>query len=86
MKLLTSFLLLEKEFDRDRKTESIRWGPRTLDIDLLAWGDLQVKNQSLILPHPRLTQRNFVLVPLLEAISRADNRPIRLASQKNWPE
>lgn len=43
-----------------------RWGPRTLDLDLLAMGDLCRDDPGLTLPHPRLHQRRFVLVPLAE--------------------
>jgi 2-amino-4-hydroxy-6-hydroxymethyldihydropteridine diphosphokinase len=48
------------------RTRQIRWGPRTLDLDLLAFGDLQINLPSLTIPHPRLHERRFVLVPLLE--------------------
>ena len=43
-----------------------RWGPRTLDIDLLAYGDVAINDPELTLPHPRLFERAFVLVPLNE--------------------
>jgi 2-amino-4-hydroxy-6-hydroxymethyldihydropteridine diphosphokinase len=43
-----------------------RWGPRLIDIDLLTYDDLQQNTAELTLPHPRLTQRAFVLVPLTE--------------------
>jgi 2-amino-4-hydroxy-6-hydroxymethyldihydropteridine diphosphokinase len=63
--LLRETQLLEAAFGRDRAREQ-RWGPRPLDIDLLLVGDAQVDDDVLILPHPRLTERAFVLVPLLE--------------------
>lgn len=44
----------------------IRWGPRTLDVDVLLVGDLTVDDEDLTVPHPRMTQRNFVMVPLLD--------------------
>jgi 2-amino-4-hydroxy-6-hydroxymethyldihydropteridine diphosphokinase len=63
--LLTQTQLLETAFGRDRAREQ-RWGPRPLDIDLLLVGERQVDTPELTLPHPRLTERAFVLVPLLE--------------------
>ena len=61
-----------------RKRE-LRWGPRTLDIDILAYGDLVLKEPGLELPHPRLTERAFVLVPLLDiaADRLIKGRPVR---------
>jgi 2-amino-4-hydroxy-6-hydroxymethyldihydropteridine diphosphokinase len=53
---------------RDRTTER-RWGPRPIDIDLLAYNDLLVDEPGLKLPHPRLLERAFVLVPLAEIAS-----------------
>lgn len=55
----------ERALGRDRARER-RWGPRTIDIDLLAYDDLVVRDAELILPHPRLFERGFVLVPLAE--------------------
>jgi 2-amino-4-hydroxy-6-hydroxymethyldihydropteridine diphosphokinase len=55
----------ERAFGRDRAHEQ-RWGPRTLDIDLLAYDDLALDSPELTLPHPRLFERAFVLVPLAE--------------------
>lgn len=46
------------------RTRDVRWGPRTLDIDILCYGDLVSAEPTLTLPHPRLTERAFVLVPL----------------------
>lgn len=42
------------------------WGPRTLDIDVLLYGDQQINSKTLTVPHPGLSQREFVLVPLAE--------------------
>ncbi len=63
--LLDKLLAIEKEFGRDRST-GIPNGPRTLDLDILLVGDLQINEPELELPHPRLTERAFVLVPLHE--------------------
>ncbi len=54
---------LEQAAGRIRR---IRWGPRTLDVDVLLVGDQTVDTEDLTVPHPRMTQRNFVMVPLLD--------------------
>jgi 2-amino-4-hydroxy-6-hydroxymethyldihydropteridine diphosphokinase len=43
-----------------------RWGPRTLDVDILLVGDLTISSPDLVVPHPRLWERGFVLVPLAD--------------------
>lgn len=63
--LLTRGLAIEKIFGRDRAHEQ-RWGPRPLDIDLLAYDDVAMATERLTLPHPRIAERAFVLVPLAE--------------------
>jgi 2-amino-4-hydroxy-6-hydroxymethyldihydropteridine diphosphokinase len=63
--LLAETQLIEAAFGRDRSRE-VRWGPRPLDIDLLLVGDHEVDTPELVLPHPRIAERAFVLVPLLE--------------------
>ena len=63
--LLARALTIEHALGRDRKAER-RWGPRTLDLDILAYGDLVFKDPDLTLPHPRLFERAFVLAPLAE--------------------
>lgn len=63
--LLFTLHKIEKRFGRDRAKEQ-RWGPRTLDLDLLAYDDAVIKQPDLTLPHPRLFERAFVLVPLAE--------------------
>jgi len=44
----------------------VRWGPRTLDLDLLLYGDLAISTPTLVIPHPRMHERAFVLYPLQE--------------------
>jgi 2-amino-4-hydroxy-6-hydroxymethyldihydropteridine diphosphokinase len=63
--LLTQLLELEALLGRDRSAEQ-RWGPRPIDIDLLVLGDEVRDTAVLTLPHPRLSERAFVLVPALE--------------------
>ena len=84
--LMKKLLDLEKIFGRERGKKEIIWGPRTIDIDFLAWGELQVKREDLILPHPRLTERNFVLIPLSEVLAETQGKPRQIKSHKNWPE
>lgn len=61
--LLTLCLAIEHEAGRERRE---RWGPRTLDLDILKAGDAVIDRPRLQLPHPRAAQRAFVLVPLAE--------------------
>jgi 2-amino-4-hydroxy-6-hydroxymethyldihydropteridine diphosphokinase len=63
--LLFTLHRIERAFGRDRANER-RWGPRTLDLDLIAYDDLNIDTPGLTLPHPRLFERAFVLVPLAE--------------------
>jgi len=65
--LLERALDVERTLGRDRANEQ-RWGPRAIDIDLLAYADLTVDEPGLALPHPRLFERAFVLVPLAEIV------------------
>ncbi|RMG47870.1 MAG: 2-amino-4-hydroxy-6-hydroxymethyldihydropteridine diphosphokinase [Acidobacteria bacterium] len=64
-RLLQLCLRIEEEAGRRR---TVRWGPRTLDIDLLVYGDRQIDEPGLTVPHPRLAERAFVLVPLAEIL------------------
>jgi 2-amino-4-hydroxy-6-hydroxymethyldihydropteridine diphosphokinase len=61
--LLWNLLLIERRLGRVRTK---KWGPRTIDLDLLLFGNLVVDEPDLKLPHPELTRRSFVLVPLVE--------------------
>jgi 2-amino-4-hydroxy-6-hydroxymethyldihydropteridine diphosphokinase len=61
--LLEKLLEIEIKFGRQRRE---KWGPRTLDLDLLLYDHLILENSQLVLPHPRMTERAFVLVPLAE--------------------
>jgi 2-amino-4-hydroxy-6-hydroxymethyldihydropteridine diphosphokinase len=63
--LLFTLQKIETKFGRDRAKEH-RWGPRTLDLDLIAYDDVSIQKPELTLPHPRLFERAFVLVPLAE--------------------
>ena len=62
--LVATVLELERLLGRDRAHEE-RWGPRTLDLDVLLWGTRTIRTPELELPHPRFHERRFVLEPLL---------------------
>ncbi len=74
---------VERAFGRDRHHEE-RWGPRSLDIDLLTYGDDSIETPALTLPHPRLFERAFVLVPLIEIAPEAviQGRSLREALER----
>ncbi|HEX3858275.1 MAG TPA: 2-amino-4-hydroxy-6-hydroxymethyldihydropteridine diphosphokinase [Pseudolabrys sp.] len=63
--LLARAQQVEKTLGRDRAHET-RWGPRSADIDIIAYDDMTLTENNLTLPHPRLFERAFVLVPLSE--------------------
>ena len=65
--LLEELLRIEREFGR-RRVPGRRWGPRTLDLDLLLHGDAVVDTPGLRVPHPHLHERAFALVPLLDLV------------------
>jgi len=63
--LLEALLAIERRLGRER-SDAVRNGPRTIDLDLLLYGDAIVQESGLIVPHPRLHERIFVLEPLAE--------------------
>lgn len=63
--LLDRLLEIELRHGRVREDE-LRWGARTLDLDLLVFGEDQIDEPGLTIPHPRLHERSFVLIPLCE--------------------
>ncbi|TYP68032.1 2-amino-4-hydroxy-6-hydroxymethyldihydropteridine diphosphokinase [Paenibacillus methanolicus] len=67
VELLRVMLGIEAELGRKR---DIRWGPRTIDLDLLLYDDVRMDDQELTLPHPRMLERAFVLVPLRDVITQ----------------
>ena len=64
--LLHAMLDIENGLGRVRE---IRWGPRSIDLDLLLAGDIEMTQDELTLPHPRMMERAFVLVPLRDVLS-----------------
>ncbi len=65
--LLSTLQGIEKKHKRKR---SIKWGPRSLDLDILMFGRLILKTRNLTIPHPELVNREFVLIPLLEVTNQ----------------
>ena len=61
--LLDCLQAIENEHGRVR---NVHWGPRTIDLDILMFGDQIIQNERLTVPHPEMTNRSFVLVPLAE--------------------
>lgn len=61
--LLDLVLEIEKDMKRERK---IHWGPRTIDLDILIWGDKIINDPNLVIPHPDMQNRTFVLDPFAE--------------------
>lgn len=77
--LLDRLLEVERSLGRDR-SRAERWGPRTVDLDLLLYGDETVREAGLEIPHPRLAERAFVLEPLVEldpGLRLPDGRALR---------
>jgi 2-amino-4-hydroxy-6-hydroxymethyldihydropteridine diphosphokinase len=70
--LLDAALGIEQLEDRVR---TIRWGPRTLDVDVLLYGDERVDEPDLEIPHPRMAERAFVLAPLHDVAPERVSRP-----------
>ncbi len=68
LELLAICLATEKQMGRVRE---VRWGPRNIDIDLLVYHDVEMATAALELPHPRMPERKFVLIPLAEIAGNA---------------
>lgn len=67
IELLATLQELERLMGRDRAVEE-RWGPRTLDLDILVWGERVIELPNLTVPHPRLRERRFALAPLVDLV------------------
>ncbi len=64
--LLKKLKIIETELGRPKR--HIRYGPRTMDLDILFYGDKMIKKRGLEIPHPRIFEREFVIRPLLQVI------------------
>ncbi len=73
--LLGLMLEIERSLGRVR---DVRWGPRTIDLDLLIYGQQTLQTAELELPHPRIRERAFVLIPLLEIFRESDRTLLEL--------
>ena len=71
MVLLDALIQIEEKFGRVRSADE-RWGPRTLDLDLLLFGEQTIQSPGLCIPHPFLHERGFVLVPLAQIAPNLD--------------
>lgn len=83
--MLAALKAIEGELGR-RHTQ--RWGPREIDLDLLLYGDEEIDQEGLSVPHPELTKRSFVLVPLLEIAPDLDlpsGEPVSAFCERNPP-
>lgn len=88
--LLAALALIETRHGRVRE---VRWGDRTLDIDIVTYGELEQQDPELTLPHPRAADRSFVLVPWLEidpdavlpGIGRIDGLPSASEGVSRYP-
>ena len=74
--LLEEIHKIENEFGRDRSKE-IRFGPRPLDIDIEEFGSLVLDDPVLTIPHPRIAERQFVLIPALEILKESADSKLR---------
>ncbi|EAQ97317.1 2-amino-4-hydroxy-6-hydroxymethyldihydropteridine diphosphokinase [Congregibacter litoralis] len=86
LELLDELQSLEDKAGRVRRE---RWGPRTLDLDLLIYGTITLQSERLTLPHPGLFERNFVLRPLADIVSehwQFQGGPTLAACLKRCPE
>ncbi|MEM0965526.1 MAG: 2-amino-4-hydroxy-6-hydroxymethyldihydropteridine diphosphokinase [Verrucomicrobiota bacterium] len=75
--LLKEVLAIESAMGRVRRE---RWGPRIIDLDILLFGDEEIQSKSLEIPHPRITERAFVLLPLSQLV------PSWIVSEKSVEE
>jgi 2-amino-4-hydroxy-6-hydroxymethyldihydropteridine diphosphokinase len=72
--LITTVLAVERTCGRDRR-DQLRWGPRTIDLDVLVWDDRVIALPELVVPHPRLAERRFALAPLIDLVGEAFEIP-----------
>lgn len=72
--LIETVLEIERLLGRDRHVEA-RWGPRTIDLDVLLWGTRVIRTPELEVPHPRLVERRFALAPLIDLFGAAAELP-----------
>ncbi|UOF91845.1 2-amino-4-hydroxy-6-hydroxymethyldihydropteridine diphosphokinase [Fodinisporobacter ferrooxydans] len=79
--LLELILQIEKQMGRERL---IHWGPRTIDIDILTYGNMTLLSEQLVLPHPRLHERAFVLLPFMDLDKQWVHPNMNQSIQELW--
>jgi 2-amino-4-hydroxy-6-hydroxymethyldihydropteridine diphosphokinase len=90
LELLAAMAVIETDHGRVRE---VRWGDRTLDIDIVTYGEVRQDDRALTLPHPRAAERSFVLVPWLEiepdamlpGVGRVDGLPAASENVSRYP-
>ena len=80
--LLKELKKLESYFGREENSKGKKWLSRCLDLDILWWENLYVVDEELTLPHPRFVNRNFVITPLSEVLSK--EQKIKKIQDKRW--
>lgn len=83
VELLAKCLEIETELDRTRE---VRWGERTMDVDIIFYNHLVIQTKTLEIPHPRYHLRNFVLAPLTEIIPNYICPELGISVQKTFSE
>jgi len=85
-RLLWNLMLIEQRMGRAR---TIRWGPRTIDLDIILYGKSVVDEDGLVIPHPEMDKRAFVLIPLIEIepdlVHPRSKEPVRKLLRKLKP-
>ena len=81
--LLKKLKKLESFFGREKNSKGEKWLPRCLDLDILWWGNLYIVDEELTLPHPRFVNRNFVITPLSEVLTK--EQKIKKVQDKRLP-
>jgi len=71
---------VEKKLNRER---IIRWGPRTIDVDILFFNDIILDDEKLLIPHPRISERAFVLIPLMDLNSNLKIKEVTIGNYLN---
>jgi len=71
---------VEKKLNRER---IIRWGPRTIDVDILFFNDIILDDEKLLIPHPRISERAFVLIPLVDLNSNLKIKEVTIENYLN---
>jgi len=79
--LLAALKAIEQELGR---TYTVRYGPRTVDLDILFYDDIQLESETLTIPHPRIIERNFVLGPLLDIAADLIHPDVEQTIEQLW--